>query len=229
MWYSACIFNALLQFSLLYYACNLIHRLKLTRQSSAKFCKLVRSTRIPVVIVVAIVFRASIEITYPPRAWIRIKVNSLARICFPAFRDRALYLCISRRFYKRVMTTPGDEFAQTFRETWSRVKFCYHSPSLNPFIGGRAHAVSRNSRVTKLNLLIENVMENGYANTTEFNSVAPLPCALTNECSHSHRNDAETRVENERKNREREKFCLRCFDKSLIWVSYLCSEIYFVK
>lgn len=153
---------------LLYYTRNLIHKLKLTRQSSAKFCKLVRSTRIPVAIVVAIVFRASIEITYPSRAWARIKANSPARIC-----DRATSFIYASTIFINATTATTSSRKHFAR----RVKFC--SPSFNPFIGGRARALSHNSPVTKLNLLVANMMENGYANTAECSGVASLPHSLS--------------------------------------------------
>lgn len=39
------------------------------------------------------------------------------------------------------------------------------------------------TRGTELNLLVANVMEDGYANTAEFSSVAPLPCMYTRKCT----------------------------------------------
>lgn len=59
------------------YARNSIRELKLTRQSSAKFCELPRSTRIPVAIAIGISHLKSLEITYSPRA----RANERACLC----------------------------------------------------------------------------------------------------------------------------------------------------
>jgi len=104
--------------------------------------------------------------------WIHRRGFASPRLAIGLF----IYLCLD----DFPNATPGDEFAQIFREMWSRVKFCCHSPSLNSFISGWARAVSRNSPVTKLNLFVANVMENGYANIAKFSSVASLPCEFAN-------------------------------------------------
>lgn len=93
--------------------------------------------------------------------------------------------------------TPGnDEFAQTFRETWACEQNFVAIPLRLTRLSAdeRARTVSRNSSVTKLNLLVANMMENGYANIAEFSSVSHHFRVHSRMCIRSHWNDAETDV-----------------------------------
>lgn len=137
-----------------------------------------------------IVFSASIEITYPLRAWTRIKVN-FASPPPPSLSASVSVLYNSLFIY--LSTILQTQYVSCW--WWDRANISWNVISdeillllpfvLNPFIGGRARALYLVilARAAELNLLVGNVMENGYANIAEFSSVAPLPCTLRNALS----------------------------------------------